>query len=377
MTHLSTRLPNLGLTPGPRSFGLPPGEKQEEKMKTKRIWAGLLALALVIAACGDDDATDDTTEGGGGCESVIRFTFAPDPVWDYINDSGLKDEMEQESGICILAQVTWDEFGIYAGGFADIVSVGDFEVPTLDQQAGTTSVVFGKYNIDRSVLAVPASDTTSQTLEDLTGQSLAVWDSVSSTLIWGVIASEMHGLDFRTGGGDFELTQVDITNTGPATAAEETAGGLVLPDFAVNELINEELRVLYDGRTSAELYGSEIAGNPGHEGPMINVFLANEEWYDEHPDEIAFFLSLWQAGIDEWQANKAEIIASYPQHFAVEGDEQIAFMQDWLAEHDWFVTSVYLDQEWLDAELPLFDIMRENGFMDPDEENPRFEILTP
>jgi hypothetical protein len=377
MTHLSTRLPNLGLTPGPRSFGLPPGEKQEEKMKTKRIWAGLLALALVIAACGDDDATDDTTEGGGGCESVIRFTFAPDPVWDYINDSGLKDEMEQESGICILAQVTWDEFGIYAGGFADIVSVGDFEVPTLDQQAGTTSVVFGKYNIDRSVLAVPASDTTSQTLEDLTGQSLAVWDSVSSTLIWGVIASEMHGLDFRTGGGDFELTQVDITNTGPATAAEETAGGLVLPDFAVNELINEELRVLYDGRTSAELYGSEIAGNPGHEGPMINVFLANEEWYDEHPDEIAFFLSLWQRGIDEWQANKAEIIASYPQHFAVEGDEQIAFMQDWLAEHDWFVTSVYLDQEWLDAELPLFDIMRENGFMDPEEENPRFEILTP
>jgi hypothetical protein len=36
---------------------------------------------------------------------------------------------------------------------------------------------------------------------------------------------------------------------------------------------------------------------------------------------------------------------------------------------------VYLDQEWLDAELPMFDIMRENGFMEGD--NPRFEILTP
>jgi NMT1/THI5 like len=348
-------------------------------MKTKRMLAALLVLALVAAACGDDEGgSDDTTAGGdAGCNSVIRFTFAPDPVWDYLNDSGVKDEMEQESGICILAQVTWDEFGIYAGGFADIVSVGDFEVPTLDAQAGTTSVVFGKYNIDRSVLAVPASDTTSQSLEDLAGKRIAVWDSVSSTLIWGVIAQAIHGLDFRTGGGDFELVQVDITNTGPTAAAGEVDGALVLPDFAVNELINEEIRVLYDGQTSAELYGDQIAGNPGHEGPMINVFLANEEWYDEHPDEIDFFMRLWQRGIDEWQANKADIISSYPQHFAVEGDEQVQFMQDWLTEHDWFVTSVYLDDAWLEAETPLFDIMRENGFMDPEEENPRFEVLTP
>lgn len=348
-------------------------------MKTKRMLAALLALSLVAAACGDDDGGAEDGGGGdeGGCQSIIRFTFAPDPVWDYLNDSGVKDEMEQESGICILAQVTWDEFGIYAGGFADIVSVGDFEVPTLDKQADTTSVVFGKYNIDRSVLAVPASDTTTQTLEDLAGKRIAVWDSVSSTLIWGVIAQEIHGLDFRTGGGDFELVQVDITNTGPTAAAGEVDGALVLPDFAVNELINDEIRVLYDGQTSAELYADRIAGNPGHEGPMINVFLAGEEWYDDHPDEIDFFMRMWQRGIDEWQSNKAEIIASYPQHFAVEGDEQVQFMQEWLDEHDWFVTTVYLDDEWLDAETPLFDIMRENGFMESDEENPRFEVLTP
>lgn len=345
-------------------------------MKGKGLWAVLLAFALVIAACGDGEEGGGEAAGEAGCEQIIRFTFAPDPVWDYVIDSGIKDEMEQESGICILSQVTWDEFGIYAGGFADIVSVGDFEVPALDEQAGTNSVVFGKYNIDRSVFVVPASDTTSQTMEDLVGGTVAVWDSVSSTLIWGVIAQQLHGLDFRTGGGDFELVQVDITNTGPTAAAEETDAALVLPDFSVNELMNEEIRVLYDGQTSAELYGAEIAGNPGHEGPMINVFLANEEWYDDHPDEVDFFMRLWQRGIDEWQANKSEIIASYPQHFAVEGDEQVQFMQDWLDEHDWFVTDVYIDQEWLDAELPLFDIMRNNGFMEEDE-NPRFEVLTP
>ncbi len=330
-------------------------------------------LALVVAACGGDSS--DTTAGEDGEPStgpanVIRFTFAPDPVWDYINDTGIKEQMETESGVRVIAQVTWDEFGIYAGGFADVVSVGDFEVPTLDKETGQTSVIFGKYNIDRSVIAVPASDTTSQTLVDLVGKKIAVWDSVSSTLIWGVIVKQLHDLDFRTGGGDFELVQVDITNTGPVAAAEDVDGAVVLPDFAVNELMTGQLRVLYDGRTSAEVYAQEIVGDPNYEGPMINVFLAREDWYNEHKSEVQFFLELWQAGIDAWQANKAEIIASYPQHFAVETDEQLAFMQDWLTRHDWFVKTVYLDQTWIDASKPLFDVMRENGFMSSDEEDP-------
>ncbi len=339
----------------------------------RRRWTILVGLlALITAACGG--ASTDTTTGSGepatGPANVIRFTFAPDPVWDYINDQGIKEEMEAASGVRIIAQTTWDEFGIYAGGFADVVSVGDFEVPTLDAQTGQKSVIFGKYNIDRSVIAVPAKDTTSQTLADLVGKKIAVWDSVSSTLIWGVLAKQLHDLDFRTGGGDFELTQVDITNTGPIAAAEDVDAAIVLPDFAVNELMTGQLRVLYDGRTSAEVYAQEVVGDPNYEGPMINVFLAREDWYNEHQNELKFFLEVWQAGIDAWQANKADIIASYPQHFAVETDEQVAFMQDWLSKHDWFVKSVYLDQAWIDASLPLFDVMRENGFMAEDETDP-------
>lgn len=338
----------------------------------KRRWPLALGLvvALIFAACGGD-AGDD--EPDSGPRNIIRFTFAPDPVWDYINDTGIKEEMEQESGIRILAQVTWDEFGIYAGGFADIVSVGDFEVPTLDKETEQESVIFGKYNIDRSVIAVPASDTTSQTLEDLKGGTIAVWDSVSSTLIWGVLAKQLHDLDFRTGGGDFELVQVDITNTGPTAAAEDVDGAIVLPDFSVNELLTDQIRVLYDGRTSAELYAQEVVGDPNYEGPMINVFLARKAWYEEHQEEVKFFLEVWERGIQEWQANKADIIASYPQHFAVETDEQVQFMQDWLSVHDWFVKTVYLDETWISASLPLFDTMRDNGFMESDEVDPTFD----
>ena len=334
------------------------------------------ALALMAASCAGGSAATTSGEPASGPSGVIRFTFAPDPVWRYLEDNGIKQEMEEESGIRVIAQTTWDEFGIYAGGFADVVSVGDFEVPSLDKQTGQKSVIFGKYNIDRSVVAVPASDTTSQTLEDLKGKKIAVWDSVSSTLIWGVLAKKLHDLDFKTGGGDFELTQVDITNTGPVTAKGDVDGGLVLPDFSVKELMNNKLRVLYDGRPSAEVYG-EMVGQPEHEGPMINVFLARQDWYKEHPKEVAFFLKLWQRGIDEWQAHKADIIASYPQDFAVETPEEVQWMQDYLNKHDWFVKSVYLTQDWVDAEQPLFKTMHEAGFMAPDEEDPIFDIVSP
>jgi len=332
----------------------------------------LMVFALVAVACGGDD---DGGGGGGGDtgeEGVIRFTFAPDPVWDYLKDSGIREEMEAESGIRILEQSTWDEFGIYAGGHADVVSIASFEVPLLEEETGRPATVFGKYNIDRSVLVVPA-DSDAQTLEDLQGGKIAVWDSVSSTVIWGVLANELYGLDFRTGGGDFELVVTDLGNTGPLAADHEVDGALVLPDFNVPVLLNEEVRVLYDGRTAADLYG-EVIGDPNHEGPMINIFMAPTDWYDSHPDEVAFFLELWDRGIQEWQANQDTIIESYPQHFAVETPEEIQFMKDYLAAHDWFVTSVYVDDTWVEEESLIFPMLADAGLSESDEA-PRFDIV--
>jgi ABC-type nitrate/sulfonate/bicarbonate transport system substrate-binding protein len=334
----------------------------------------LSTLALVAIACGDDGGDGGGGGGGGtgGEEGVIRFTFAPDPVWDYLKDSGIREEMEQESGIRILEQSTWDEFGIYAGGHADVVSIASFEVPLLEEETGNPATIFGKYNIDRSVLVVPA-DSDAQTLEDLQGEKIAVWDSVSSTVIWRVLAKEMYGLDFRTGGGDYELVVTDLGNTGALAADHEVAGALVLPDFNVPVLLNEEVRVLYDGQTAADLY-KEVVGAPDHEGPMINIFMAPTDWYEAHPDEVAFFLALWQRGIEEWQANQDTIIESYPQHFAVETPEEISFMKDYLSAHDWFVGSVYLDDSWVETESEIFPMLAEAGASDSDEA-PTFDVV--
>jgi ABC-type nitrate/sulfonate/bicarbonate transport system substrate-binding protein len=334
----------------------------------------VLAMTLVAVACSDD--------GGGGSEGgtettgedgVIRFTFAPDPVWDYLKDSGIREEMEAESGIRIIEQASWDEFGLYAGGHADIVSIASFEVPLLEEETGRPATVFGKYNIDRSILVVPA-DSDAQTLEDLKGKKIAVWDAVSSTVVWGVLANELYGLDFRTGGGDFELVLTDLTNTGALAANGEVDGALVLPDFNVPPLLNEEVRVLYDGRTAADIYAEDVVSSPDHEGPMINIFMAPTDWYDEHPDEVAFFLELWDRGIQEWQANQDTIIESYPQHFAVETPEEIAFIKDYMNQHDWFVESIYLDDAWVETESQIFQLLNDAGLSESGE-SPRFDVV--
>jgi ABC-type nitrate/sulfonate/bicarbonate transport system substrate-binding protein len=343
------------------------------KSGIRRVLAVVAVLLLVAAACGGDEGGEETAEATGE-EGIIRFTFAPDPVWDYLKDSGIREEMEDESGIRIIEQSTWDEFGIYAGGHADVVSIGSFEVPLLEEETGRPATVFGKYNIDRSVLVVPA-DSDAQSLEDLKGGKIAVWDAVSSTVIWGALANELWGLDFRTGGGDFELVLSDITNTGALAANGEVDGALVLPDFNVPVLVNEEVRVLYDGQTAADLY-REAIGEPDHEGPMINIFMAPTDWYDSHPDEVAFFLELWQRGIEEWQANQNEIIESYPQHFAVEKPEEIQFMKDYLADHDWFVESIYFDEAWVESESKIFPMLSDAGLSES-EEVPRFDIVEP
>ncbi|HEX6843902.1 MAG TPA: PhnD/SsuA/transferrin family substrate-binding protein [Actinomycetota bacterium] len=327
----------------------------------------VFAMALVAAACGDDGGGGDN-----GDDNVIRFTFAPDPVWDYLKDSGISAEMQEASGITIIEQSSWDEFGLYAGGHADIVSIASFEVPLLEEETGVPATVFGKYNIDRSILVVPA-DSDAQTLEDLKGEKIAVWDAVSSTVGWGVLANEMYGLDFRADGGDFELVLADLTNTGALAANGEVAGALVLPDFNVPVLLNEEVRVLYDGRTAADLY-AEAVGAPDHEGPMINIFMAPTEWYDSHPEEVAFFLELWDRGIQEWQGNQDAIIESYPQHFAVETPEEIQFMKDYLAAHDWFVETIYMDDAWVETESKIFPMLNDAGLSDS-AEAPRFDVV--
>lgn len=337
--------------------------------------AMLAALALVAAACGDSSGDAGGEGGDGGDFKTVRFVFAPDPVWNYLNASGIREQMEQEANIVILDTATWNEVPVYAGGHADIVSVGDFEVPTLEQEFGIDSVIFGKYNIDRSIAVTSNDNADYETLADCKDGVTAVWDPLSSTTIWGVLVNEMHGLDFRVGGGDFETIVVDHTNTADQVVNGSADCALVLPDFAVPILMENQVKILYDGKTSANLY-ADLVGKPGHEGPMINIFLARADWYEDHPEEAAFFLELWEVGVQAWAADRDQFVDDYRGDFAVETPEQIAWMQDYLADHDWFVKSVYLDQGWIDSEEELFGFLENAGLSDTSDP-PTYSIITP
>ena len=66
------------------------------------------------------------------------------------------------------------------------------------------------------------------------------------------------------------------------------------------------------------------------------------------------------------------MIERYPQHFAVSTPEDIAFMKDYVAQHDWVTDEVRFDQQWAEDESSIFDLMRQTGVIAADVTDPKF-----
>ncbi len=359
---------------------------------TRWRWLALIsALMMVLAACGgsDDTGSDETTADGGdtGGErdlSVIRFAFAPDPAWDYLTDTGALDTWEEANGIVIDTSSTWDEFTFFAGGHGDIVSMGTQEIPVLEAETGIKTVTFGKYNYQRSPMMTRA-DTGYNELTDVPpGSNICVSSPVSNTQFWSVAMMELHGIDYRVGGGDYELIVNDHFVNPQNLLNGDCEAAVIIPEAAAPYLRTGELVLMYDGKLPFQLYNDFSGFDDGNFHVMSNLFTATEEYYDNHPDEIKAFLELWQEGVDLWNANQEEIISTYPQHFAVESDEDIAWMIEFMNDpaRDWFVESVYLDEAWIEAERKIWDFMsnlneENDNYLPPDFEQPRFEIVAP
>jgi len=337
---------------------------------------------MVAAACGTtgDDGTGDTTDGEGGAK-IIRFAFAPDPVWDWLADTGMLAEWEEENNIRIVTSSTWDEFTYFAGGHGDIVSMATMELPVLEQETGIKTVSFGKYNAQRSPMMTRA-DTGYQTLEDVPpGSTICVSSPVSNTGFWTVAMNELHGIDYRVGGGDYDLVVNDHFVNPQNLLNGDCEAAVIIPEAAAPYLRTGELVLMYDGLMPFQLYNTFSGMESDEMHIMSNLFTATEEFYEANPDEVAAFLVLWERGISEWNENQAEIIAAYPQHFAVEAEEDIAYIQEFMAgENDWFVDTVYMTQDWVDAEIAVWPFMTE---LHPDNQNrieagfdePRFDVI--
>ncbi len=343
--------------------------------RTRRTAKTLVALASAVTIA----ITTACSAGLGGPASsraaqdgVIRFTFAPDPIWDYMNEAGIVDEWQRDSGYAIESSATWDEFGLFAGGHADIISTASFEVPGLEEQTERETVIIGRYNAERSRILVRADDP-AQSVADLKGRRVGVFTTVSGTLVWSALIKQMHDLnlveiDGRP--GDFDILVADIQNLSNLLARGEIDACICYPDLSARELRDGSVRALYDGKSSADLFAEQEA--PGHDGPMGNVFVARQDWVQEHPGEVSAFLDLWDRGLAEWQQHRDEMIERYPQHFAVSTPEDIAFMKAYVAEHDWVVDEVRFDDQWAEDESSIFDLMRTTGVIGDEITDPKF-----
>lgn len=345
--------------------------------RSKWWWVSLTAmLAVVAAACGTTGEDD-----GGDERSVIRFAFAPDPVWDYMNDNGVIVEWEEDHNVRIVTSSTWDEFTFFAGGHGDIVSMGTQELPVLEQETEIKTVSFGKYNAQRSPM-MTRSDTGYETLEDVPpGSSICVSSPVSNTGFWTVAMNELYGIDYRVGGGDYNLIVNDHFVNPQNLLNGDCEAAVIIPEAAAPYLRTGELVLMEDGLMPFQLYNTFSGIESDEMHVMSNLFTATEEFYEASPELAAAFLDLWERGIGLWNENQAEIIATYPQHFSVEEPEDVEYIQEFMAgENDWFVDSVYLTEEWVEAEKNIWKFMTElnpenDNYIEAGFEEPRFAVV--
>ncbi|HEY7468488.1 MAG TPA: ABC transporter substrate-binding protein [Acidimicrobiia bacterium] len=342
-------------------------------------------LAVVATACGSEGGEDDGTGSTTAEEArtVIRFLFAPDPVWDYMNDQGMIVEWEEEFNTRVVTSSTWDEFTFFSGGHGDIVSIGTQEIPVLEQETEIKTVTFGKYNYQRSPMMRRAADSYEELPDVPAGSPICVSSPVSNTQFWSVAMNELHDIDYFVGGGDYELIVNDHFVNPQNLLGGDCEAAVIIPEAAAPYLRTGELELMYGGQMPFQLYNSFSGFDDGENHVMSNLFSATEEFYDANPEAAEAFLVLWQRGIEAWSDPEiqAEIISTYPQHFSVEEEEDVAYIQEFMSgENDWFVDSVYLTQEWVDAEKAIWDFMVD---LHPDNQNKlnedfpdaRFEIV--
>ena len=345
------------------------------------LWlAPLTAACVLAAACGGSAATSPGAEPSGQAQAqpadgpVIRLALPPDPLWDWLNDSGAMAGWEESNGVRVAASQAFDQFGAFAGNHADIVVINAADVPNIVQQSQREAVILGKYTFDRSFIGV-GRYSTAETLADLGGTRIAVHSPVESTLLWGVITEALHDLRFRLdGGSDFELVVADPARLPDLVMRGDVDACVCLPDLSVSYLADRELKPLYEGRSAARIYADQIAAGPDPGLPFGDVFVADKAWYGQNGEAAESFLSLWSWALGEWQSNRAALVASYPHHFSVRGDEEVEWLVSYMEDNDWIAPSPYVSQGEAKTQADTFSQMKEADLIDQNTAEPEVVV---
>jgi ABC-type nitrate/sulfonate/bicarbonate transport system substrate-binding protein len=329
-------------------------------------------LALVsMGACGGDGGDTGDAEGG-----TMRFVFSPDPVWNWLEDEGILEEMESESGFHIERNESEDEFAFFAGGHADIVSTGSYETPVLEAETDVETVTIGKYNKAKDIIVV-AADSGYETFDDLEpGCKLGVESFSGSTIVWQALAQDLHGRTIGEGPDDIQMAITDFNTAPELVLSGDLCAGVTSIYNAMSYLMDGSVVGLYEGKSASQLYAEQYV--PGHEGMNSNNFVVTKTWYDDHPGEVAFFLEVWDRGLQEWASNKDAILDAYPDDFGYKTPEELDFLKQWYeTQFDEFVDTVYLDETWIEGELQVTNLLADAGLVPEGQPGPIHVCIDP
>jgi hypothetical protein len=327
-----------------------------------------------LVACSDNGGGGGGDNGGG--DTTIRFVFSPDPVWNWLEDQGILADMEQQSGYHIERLESEDEFAFFAGGHADIVSTGSYETPVLESENGVQTVTFGKYNMAKDIVVVKA-DSGYETFGDLPkGCKVGVESFSGSTIVWQALAKDLDNRTLAESPDDLQMAITDFDLSPELVLKGDLCAGVTSVYNSIPQLMDGSVVGLYDNKSASQLYAEQYV--PGHEGMDSNNFVALKSWYDSHIPQVAFFLKVWQRGLDEWQTNRDAILKAYPDDFGYKNDQELAFLKDWYAnQFNEFVDSVYLDQDWINGEAQVTELLRNANLISADQPQPTHVCIDP
>ncbi len=344
--------------------------------------AGLVAAGLgvvgavpTLAACGSSGGSTDATTAGGEA-SIVRFVFAPDPIWNYMNDTGIVARYEEKYNMKIVNTETWDETAWFVGGHADIASTASYETPTMMLNSGKEFIAFGQYNMMRNTIFVKA-DSPYKTIEDLKGKRIAVSGGGADQIMWRAMILKKYGLDMRLGGGDFKCTVQEFDAMPISLERGQVDAVVGLIDYEIPYMVNNTHRWLWpDQPTGWEFYREYFDPEKKHIGVMMNLFVGQKKWVEENPKLCEGFNMMWQVGVNEYWADKQASITTYPDLYTVKNQKELDWFLGYLENHDSCVQTVYMDQTWTEKETNVIDLCKETGTIPADAPPMQWKIMS-
>ena len=147
-------------------------------------------------------------------------------------------------------------------------------------------------------------------------------------------------------------------------------------------LAKGETKVMYDGRAAGQIYSEDVVGGAvaGSENLWHNTLVARKDWYDSHPNEVAFVLEMFQRAMDAWNADPGQILYDYAADLGLDVTSDAAvldFLSTTAVEFDPVLDNVYLTDEAVAAERLVVKSLQDAGIVPADFPGLEYGIVAP